>query len=79
VTDDPTQVPPFGVAAVITDGKVTDIRGVCNAHWITEQADPTLVLAPEGTAIGDLYDGTTFTRPEPETLPEHEAMEDTNG
>lgn len=76
---DPTQVPPFGAVAVITDGTVTGFAGWANAHWVSEQADPSLVLAPEGTAVGDLYDGQTFTRPAPETLPEHEAMEDIDG
>lgn len=76
---DPTQVPPFGPVAVITDGTVTALAGWANAYWVTEQADPALVLAPEGTTVGDLYDGATFTRPTPEVLPvETEAMEDTD-
>jgi hypothetical protein len=66
---DPTQVPPFGPVAVIHDGTVTGFAGWANAYWVTEQADPALVLAPEGTREGDLYDGHTFTRPAPETLP----------
>jgi hypothetical protein len=68
---DPTQVPPFAGTCRVVDGVVTELTGWANAHWATEN---DAVLIPDGVpaGVGWLYDGTTFTDPNPptpETLP----------
>ena len=68
---DPTQVPPFAGSCRVQAGVVVELTGNANQHWC-DQNDA--VLIPDGLPvdIGWLYDGATFTDPNPipETLPE---------
>jgi len=48
----------------IENGVVTNVISVDPDSMPVEFAD--LMTAPEGVGIGDLYDGTTFTKPAPD-------------